>query len=227
MQDAPPPQPACPAHAAAAAGASLVTESCGPPGAEPRRTVARLPGGPGQMGSEECGEPGTAAGAPRGPAAPPSGITASAACSGPPAGPLRGPGLELTPLGAHRRAPGPFYPGQDGEVLPGLLGGPPAPTSSQGRVCPHPQVSQGGPCPFNARGQLGDPWERLSPPSAQLPPFMPAVCQAGLGGQRGQQVLTPGCRDVQASQGHVPGAGWGRPAGVPHEPGGRGEGAAG
>lgn len=76
------------------------------------------------MGSEECGEPGTAAGAPRGPAAPTSGVAGAAVCSGTPTAPLRGPGLELTPLSAHRRALGPFCPGQDDEVLPGLLGSP-------------------------------------------------------------------------------------------------------
>lgn len=90
----------------------------------PRRMVARLPGGPAQTGSEECGEPGAAAGVPGALAAPPSGIAAAAACSGTSTAPLRGPGLELTPLSAHRRALGPFCPGQGDEVLPGLLGSP-------------------------------------------------------------------------------------------------------
>lgn len=84
----------------------------------------RLPGGPAQTGSEECGEPGAAAGVPGALAAPPSGIAAAAACSGTSTAPLRGPGLELMPLSAHRRALGPFRPGQGDEVLPGLLGSP-------------------------------------------------------------------------------------------------------
>lgn len=67
-----------------------------------------------------------------------------------------------------------------------------SPTASQRRVCPCPPGQSGRSLPLrNGRGQVGDPWEQLSSPSAQLPLFIPAVCQAGLRGQRGSASACP------------------------------------
>lgn len=67
-----------------------------------------------------------------------------------------------------------------------------APTSSQRRVCPWPPGQSGWSLSLcNDGGELGDLWEWLSSPCAQLPRFIPAVCQVGLGGQSGSASVCP------------------------------------